>query len=217
MKRSTLSIFKIVRFKYIAIILPALVLGGLLLYTPSAQAAIPTTMNFQGRLANASGVTMANGSYNMRFRIADASTGGNILWTETRETTNRVVVTNGLFSVQLGSVTPLTASIFANASQLYFEIELPTPATATCSTASCQSWTEGAMTPRSTIATSAYAFNADTIDGLDSSSLGQLSANNVWTGTNQVKLNPATAFNVQNASSIDAFNVDTSTSKITLG
>lgn len=38
------------------------------------------------------------------------------------------------------------------------------------------------MTPRNQLATSAYAFNAETIDGLDSSAFGQLSTNNTWTG-----------------------------------
>ncbi len=169
MKRFTWFSLSLGKFAFMALAMMAVLVFSLLLNAPSAQAAVPTTINFQGRLANASGVTMANGSYNMRFRIHTAPTGGTLLWTETRETTNRVVVTNGLFTVQLGSVTPLTASIFNNASTLYFEIELPTPGTATCSTASCQTWTEGAMTPRSVIAASAYAMNAATLDGIAAS------------------------------------------------
>lgn len=144
-------------------------LGALGLNSRNADAIVPTTMNFQGRLASASGSMASNGLYNMRFRIFTAATGGTQLWTETRETTNRVQVTNGLFSVQLGAVTPLAASVFNSAGTLYFEIELPTPATANCSTASCQSWTEGAMTPRSAVATSAYAFNSATLDGIAAS------------------------------------------------
>lgn len=130
-------------------------------------AAPPSTMNFQGRLADASGTIMPNGLYNMRFSIYTASSGGTAAWTETRETTNRVQVTNGLFSTRLGEVSPLPASLFNN-TDLYFEITMPTPATATCSTASCQTW-ESPMTSRQKLATSAYAFNSDTLDGLDSS------------------------------------------------
>ncbi len=177
MKRFTWFSLSLGKFAFMALAMMAVLVFSLLLNAPSAQAAVPTTINFQGRLANASGVTMANGSYNMRFRIHTAPTGGTLLWTETRETTNRVVVTNGLFTVQLGSVTPLTASIFNNASTLYFEIELPTPGTATCSTASCQTWTEGAMTPRSVIAASAYAMNAATLDGVAASGFVQSSSN----------------------------------------
>lgn len=106
---------------------------------------------------------MADGSYNMQFRIYGAASGGTALWTETRETSNRVQVTNGLFSVQLGQVNPLSASLF-DATNLYFEITMATPGTATCATASCATW-ESPMTPRNKLATSAYAFNAAMLNG----------------------------------------------------
>jgi hypothetical protein len=202
---------------FVALAMTVLALAySLLLDMPSARAAVPTTINFQGRLANASGVTMANGSYNMRFRIHTAPTGGSLLWTETRETTNRVVVTNGLFSVQLGSVTPLTASIFNNASTLYFEIELPTPATATCSTASCQTWTEGAMTPRSVIAASAYAMNSATLDGLASSDLAKIATTNTFTATQTINVASATALNVTNGAT-SLLVADTSNTVVKIG
>jgi hypothetical protein len=134
----------------------------------TALTTTPTTMNFQGRLTNSSGNIMADGLYNMKFRLYDASTSGTLKWSELRETTNRVQVTNGLFSVQLGQVTAMDPSVFASGS-LYFEIELPTPGTATCSTASCGTFTEGPMTPRNKLSTSAYAYNSETLDGLDSS------------------------------------------------
>ena len=138
-------------------------------FSHSATAAIPSTMNFQGRLTDSTGTIMPDGLYNMQFRIYTVASGGSATWTETRETTNRVQVTNGLFSVQLGAVTPLSASLFSG-NDVYFEITLPTPGTATCSTASCASW-ESPMTPRHKMATSAYAFqaeNANTLDGMDS-------------------------------------------------
>ena len=126
---------------------------------------------------------MPDGLYNMKFRLFTVSSGGSNVWNETRETTNRVQVTNGLFSVKLGDVTPIPASLFASG-DLYFEIELPTPATATCSTAACGVFTEGPMTPRNQLATSAYAYNSETLDGFDSADFGRLVANNTWTGTN---------------------------------
>ena len=120
-------------------------------------------MNFQGRLTDSGGVAKADGLYNMQFRIYSASTGGTALWTETRETTNRIQITNGLFSTQLGEATTLPASLF-NATDLYFEITMATPATANCSTASCATW-ETAMTPRNKLATSAFSFNSATLNG----------------------------------------------------
>jgi parallel beta-helix repeat protein len=152
---------------------------------PKASAA-PTTMNFQGRLSDATGNTMPDGLYNMQFRLFTVSSGGSATWTETRETTNRVQVTNGLFSTQLGAVTPITASLFSG-NDVYFEITMPTPGTATCGTASCASW-ESPMTPRHKMATSAYAFqaeNANTLDGLDSTAFAAASgsANYLQNGT----------------------------------
>src|SRR5476651_275486 len=40
------------------------------------------------------------------------------------------------------------------------------------------------MTPRQPLASSAYAFNSDNLDGLDSSAFGQLTATQSWTATN---------------------------------
>ena len=83
------------------------VLMTAILWSPQANAAqtVPYKMNFQGRLTNSSGAVMPDGLYNMKFRIFDAASAGTQQWTETRETTSRVPVTNGMFSVQLGDVT----------------------------------------------------------------------------------------------------------------
>lgn len=147
-----------------------------------AATTLPTKMNFQGRVTNNSGNILANGTYNMKFRIWSASTAGAQLWSEDRliSASQGVVVTNGQFNVQLGSVTSLPASVFASDS-VYFEVELPTPASATTSS---PVWTEGAMTPRNQFATSAYAYNSETLDGLDSAAFGQLNQNNIFTGNN---------------------------------
>lgn len=147
-----------------------------------AVTSVPTKMNFQGRVTNSSGNILANGTYNMKFRIWSAASAGTQLWSEDRlvSAAQGVVVTNGQFSVQLGDVTSLPASVFTSSS-LYFEVELPTPASATSSS---PVWTEGAMTPRNQLATSAYAFNSETLDGLDSAAFGQLDQNNVFTGNN---------------------------------
>ncbi|MGB3023177.1 MAG: hypothetical protein WBB39_00005, partial [Candidatus Saccharimonadales bacterium] len=138
-------------------------------FSHSATAAIPSTMNFQGRLTDSTGTIMPDGLYNMQFRIYTVPTGGSATWSETREVSGsdyRVQVTNGLFSTQLGQRTALPASLFAN-TDLYFEITMANPATATCNTTACQTW-ESPMTARQKLATSAYAFNSDTLDGLDS-------------------------------------------------
>ncbi len=179
---------------------------------------VPYKMNFQGRITDSSGSALADGTYNMKFRIYNASSGGTLEWSEQRANSGSsgVTVTNGLFSVQLGDVTPLPVGIFTNTS-LYFEIELPTPATATCTTASCESYTEGPMTPRNKLGTSAYAFNSDTLDGYDSAAFGRVATNNTWTGANLIRTANASALQVQNANSVDVFNVNTSTGTVQIG
>src|SRR3989344_5761697 len=61
---------------------------------PSAHAAIPPMMNFQGRLTD-SGGNPRNGNFDMAFRIYDASSGGNLLWDESYTGANQVTVING--------------------------------------------------------------------------------------------------------------------------
>lgn len=169
---------------------------------------------------------MADGQYNMKFRIYSAASGGTLLWSETRETTNRVTVANGQFNVQLGAVTAITDSVFA-ADSTFFEVELPTPATATCSTASCGTYTEGAMTPRQPVSSAAYAMqanNASTIDGIDSTSLARndtantFASSNIFNGTVAIgSANSATKFVINDNLSVALFTADTSATIVKVG
>ena len=216
-----------IRFAALALMCLFAGLFAFTLDTPAdAATTLPTKMNFQGRITNASGTILANGTYNMRFRIWNAASGGATQWTEDRlvSAAQGVTVTNGQFTVQLGSVTALNASVFTSSS-LYFEVELPTPATATSSS---PSWTEGAMTPRNQLATSAYAYNAETLDGIDGAAFAQMGQANAFTGNNtfsgtsgftntvDVNVSSTAAFQVRNGST-NLFSVNTSGSQITLG
>lgn len=82
----------------------------LLLRTP-ATAAPSTYLNFQGRLKTDTGALVADGYYNIEFKIYDHATAGSLLWTETRTGGNQVRVANGYFSVSLGSVSPFPGTI----------------------------------------------------------------------------------------------------------
>ncbi len=82
-----------------------------------AQAQVPGLMTFQGRLTDTSNNPLG-GSHALVFRIFDAPAAGSQLWTETQPA---VAVTNGVFSVYLGTVTPLTPEVFAGATT-YLEI-----------------------------------------------------------------------------------------------
>lgn len=192
----------------------ALLASALIAHPADALTTVPTKMNFQGHLTDASGTVVADGLYNMKFALYTVSSGGSSVWAETRETTNRVQVTNGLFTTKLGDVSAMSATIFASG-PLYFEITLANPATATCSTASCQTW-EAAMTSRSLLSTSAYAYNAETLDGLDSAAFSQLTTANAFTNTNSITVaSNANAFVV--AGAYNLFRVDTSGTQVVVG
>jgi hypothetical protein len=87
----------------------ALMLAGFAATT--AHAGVPIQISHQGRLLDASSHPV-NGPVDLTFRIYDAPTGGAPLWTELQSS---VAVTNGLFTVMLGSVTPLSLDVLAPA------------------------------------------------------------------------------------------------------
>lgn len=63
------------------------------------------TLNIQGTLKQNNGQPVDDGAYALTFKLYTAPTGGTALWTETQDSVNLV---GGLYSVALGTVTPLT-------------------------------------------------------------------------------------------------------------
>jgi hypothetical protein len=66
--------------------------------------AIPQTINYQGVLKDGSGVIVANGDYNITFKLYDAAANGSMLWTETK----MINIVDGIINTQLGSAIPIT-------------------------------------------------------------------------------------------------------------
>ncbi len=139
----------------------------------------------------------------MEFKIysgGDGVVGGGdetLLWTEDhlRNSSTGITITDGVFQVNLGAVTALPGSIDFNNSTIWLSINLGNT-NATCTPfASCSG--DGEMSPMVRFTASPYAFNADLLDGVDSTAFGQLSTANTWTNTN--------TFNSQ-----ATFNTDTS-------
>lgn len=83
--------------------LAALMLLALL---PLASADVPALVSISGRLTNADGSPLA-GPAALGFTIYNDSLVGAPLWAETQ---NGVALSNGVFSVLLGSVAPLNLS-----------------------------------------------------------------------------------------------------------
>lgn len=122
--------------------------------TPLAKAAFNGVMNYQGKLTNSSYVAVADGTYNMRFKLYDALTDGSLLWTETRTGGNKVQVTNGLFSVMLGEVDTLSGFDFNQT--LFLSVEIGGTGT--------PGW-DGEMTPRKKLGAVPVAFLASNLKG----------------------------------------------------
>ncbi len=84
--------FSILSGLFILVILSSLALAG-----------IPKLINYQGMLTDNSSNPL-NGTYSISFKIYNAESDGTEKWEETQSS---VSVTNGLFNVILGSVTPI--------------------------------------------------------------------------------------------------------------
>ena len=107
--------------------------------------AVPGLINYQSKLTDAAG-TPLDGTYTMEFYLYTAPTGGTLLWDEQQS----VAVTEGIYTVQLGSVTPLDSNVFAG-DEVYLEVAIYNPATASWET----------LSPRRMLTSTAYAFQAE--------------------------------------------------------
>ena len=74
----------------------------------TSTADVPQLINYQGVLTDGGGNPL-DAIVSMTFTIYDAQSGGTALWTETH---GSVTVVGGLFTVLLGSVTPVPSTIF---------------------------------------------------------------------------------------------------------
>ncbi|MBY0309566.1 hypothetical protein K2Q16_00235 [Patescibacteria group bacterium] len=137
-------------------------LVGSLFITPATAAPSPT-INYQAKLTNSAGVAVPNGTYNLRFWLVTSPSIAttSAVWSESLTGGARVQVTNGLFSVMLGSSTPLTSVDFNQV--LYLAVEVG-------GTTTSPVW-DGEMSPRKIMGTVPAAFEARRLDGLSSSSL----------------------------------------------
>lgn len=68
-------------------------------------------LSVQGTLKNADGTSVADGNYNMTFRLYTASSGGTAVWTESQ---SNVPVRAGVYSVRLGVITPINITFTEN-------------------------------------------------------------------------------------------------------
>ncbi|MBN2542540.1 hypothetical protein JXI42_06705 [bacterium] len=95
---------------------------GFVLILISSVWAVPRLIPYQGKLTDTAGVGI-NGTRDIQLSIFPAPTGGGAIWTETHWNT---AVTNGLFDVVMGSVTPLNLDF--SAGPYYLQVSVNTDA-----------------------------------------------------------------------------------------
>jgi hypothetical protein len=79
-------------------------------------------LSYQGYLTDTSGEPL-HGDVDITFRLYSASSGGMALWTEAHTGQNAVPVTDGLFNVMLGSLTPIPDDVWSSGAR-YLGIQI---------------------------------------------------------------------------------------------
>jgi hypothetical protein len=163
-----------------------------------AQAAvgINKTVNFQGKVTNADGTNVTDGTYSFDFKIYAVASGGTAVWSELAKS---VPVASGIFQTALGSATPFASLVDFNSDSLYLGVKFNNDAA-------------GEMSPRVQFTASPYAMNSDALDGLNATAFGQLtSVSNLFKPSS----NSLTAFQIQPAASITpVLDIDTTNSRV---
>ena len=185
---------------------------GLHSSTAAAAAGINQEINFQGRLLTSQGAIVADGYYNIEFKIYEGGNGqvagdtggttpGTLLWTEDYLNVNSqgVQVVNGFLSVQLGSICPFSGGtcegntnspINWNNNTLWLSMNVAGTNT-TCSTFTACS-PDGEMLPMKRLSADPYALNSQLLGGLASTQFLQLAQGlqtDASTNTNTIYIN----------------------------
>lgn len=134
--------------KLFSSIILVVLLYGLFLNSPvRAAAGVYERVNFQGKLVNTDGTNVTDDDYTITFTLYDAASAGSNLWTEDQT----VTVTDGIFHVNLGDVTPFGSTIFDN-DNLFLGIKINAGSE---------------LAPRIRFTAAPYAMNAKKVNGLN--------------------------------------------------
>lgn len=140
------------------------VLVGILCLTALVYADVPRVINYQGKFTDSDDNPLS-GNYIVTFRLYEVTSGGEAIWEEG----HILSVENGLFNALLGSIKPLEIDFNKD---LWLGIEVAS---------------DGEMTPRVKLTSSAYALNAQAIDMLDSTQLLRNDVDGIMSGSLTLK------------------------------
>jgi hypothetical protein len=156
----------------------------------NAAAGINQQMAFQGKVVLANGVNLANGTYNVEFKIYTGGTsggGGVQQWSEDYLVggTGGVTVTNGIFSVNLGAANSFGNNVNWNSDTLWLSLQVGnTSACSLTTTFQANCGGDGEMTPYIRLTAVPYAFNALQLGGIAATGYAQLAGTNTWSASN---------------------------------
>ncbi|MEO0077873.1 MAG: hypothetical protein ABIK86_02615, partial [candidate division WOR-3 bacterium] len=139
---------------------------------------IPRMLSYQGKLTDTAGRAVRDSEYTVLFGLYTVPSGGSAFWNETQTVRTK----SGLFSVLLGSVTPIGSMPDAGAAYLGMAVA------------------GGAeLTPRLRIASAAYAFlteragNSDLLQGRDTTTFSRAGHNHDATYVNEGQADAVTS------------------------
>jgi len=150
----------------------------LVIHSPEAHAAPGTnqTISFQGRLLGSNSSPVADGYYNIQFKMyqdGDGTTAGNDgdtpKWIETYindNGTGGVYVKNGYFSVALGSLTPFGNSVDWNQDTLWLSMNIAGSSPSCTEFGSSPCTADGEMLPMKRITSTPLALNSARLGGI---------------------------------------------------
>ena len=155
--------------------------AGILSLCSAAHAAVPGLLGTQGVLRDGSGNPVQDSSYAVTFRIYNAPSGGAVYWSETQSVTTQT----GLFTVELGSSSPLPDSVFSDTA-LWLGVQVSA---------------DPELTPRQRLVSTAYSQRvahfvpvhggSNTFVGRDAGNLAMVGGGNTACGTEALRSNTA--------------------------
>ena len=137
-----------VRLRAMLIQYGAMHLAFFVLFTAAAMAEVPHVITYQGHLVDSLGAPL-DGEHPLVFSIYDVPEGGTSLWTSGVQT---VMIHDGLFTYDLGSMVPIPDSIFTEHFERWLGVSVGTAQE---------------LSPRTVFNSVAFAYRAQYADGAD--------------------------------------------------
>ena len=172
------------RFAGLLALCAALITTLLFANVSHAAPGVNQALGFQGRLQYSGGGVVADGNYNIQFKIyqdgagsSAGNPGGTLKWTESyinNGGTSGVSVKNGYFSVNLGSVNPFGTSVDWNQDTLWLSMNVAGSDVACTTYGTTPCVADGEMLPMQRLTSVPYALNSGAVGGKTADQLTQL-------------------------------------------